>query len=283
MEQLTKEYFDRLWHDSIPQDGMKHNKETWNKLAEKWKNDTEDSIRQKDKTAEALMSFLEGRGALKKDFSAIDVGCGSGTYAIPLARHVKNVLATDLSSVMLETCRERAEKEGLKNIEYLEADFAAMDVQKQGWENKFDLVFTSLTPAMSGLDSINKLNTISHSWGFNNSFLTRSNSILNDVLVNVFDKAPLNTWGNSSPFCLFNILWLNGNQPEMTYFDEDYVFMSNADLETAEELTVTAVKNRTPKDEDIQKTLKYLESIADENGQIKTTVKSVFAWTLWRI
>lgn len=48
-----------------------------------------------------------------------DIGCGPGYFTLPLARRLRKVYAIDQSPFMLERCRERAQKEGLKNIEYI--------------------------------------------------------------------------------------------------------------------------------------------------------------------
>ncbi len=52
-----------------------------------------------------------------KSWSVLDMGCGSGTLAVPLASSVAAVTAVDLSSEMLAILRERCEEEGIKNVE----------------------------------------------------------------------------------------------------------------------------------------------------------------------
>ena len=48
-----------------------------------------------------------------------DIGCGPGFFALPLAAKVAQALAVDISQEMLDICRQRAEKAGAKNIEYI--------------------------------------------------------------------------------------------------------------------------------------------------------------------
>jgi len=48
-----------------------------------------------------------------------DIGCGPGFFALPLAARVARVLAVDISQEMLDICRQRADKAGAKNIEYI--------------------------------------------------------------------------------------------------------------------------------------------------------------------
>jgi len=61
---------------------------------------------------EAVISKL-GVGA---DDRVLDIGCGPGTLAIPLAKIVKSVTTVDMSPNMLKVLRERASAENLSNI-----------------------------------------------------------------------------------------------------------------------------------------------------------------------
>ncbi|MDQ1279252.1 MAG: hypothetical protein QG670_512 [Thermoproteota archaeon] len=53
---------------------------------------------------------------VKPEDNILDIGCGPGTMAVPLARIAKSVTAIDTSVGMLETLKEEAEKNGLRNI-----------------------------------------------------------------------------------------------------------------------------------------------------------------------
>ena len=52
----------------------------------------------------------------EKKWSVLDVGCGPGTLALPLARRVERVTALDFSARMLEILQERAGRAGITNI-----------------------------------------------------------------------------------------------------------------------------------------------------------------------
>ncbi len=73
----------------------------------------------------------EENGAALREWLAVapgdavcDLGCGNGYHTLPLARDVGSegrVFAVDLQPEMLMLLRERAEGEGLENLEYVEA------------------------------------------------------------------------------------------------------------------------------------------------------------------
>ncbi len=49
-------------------------------------------------------------------WTVLDMGCGSGTLAVPLAKRVSSVTAVDLSREMLAVVRERCAAEGVTNV-----------------------------------------------------------------------------------------------------------------------------------------------------------------------
>lgn len=52
----------------------------------------------------------------KPSWSVLDIGCGPGTLAIPLAERVKSVSALDFSPKMLEILEDRIQAKGITNI-----------------------------------------------------------------------------------------------------------------------------------------------------------------------
>jgi len=69
-------------------------------------------------------SFLDYLG-LEPGLSVLDMGCGGGTLAIPLARQGHEVLAADFSSGMLNALQCAIQKEGLTGIRCVQLDFNA--------------------------------------------------------------------------------------------------------------------------------------------------------------
>ena len=53
----------------------------------------------------------------------VDLGCGTGTFAVAIAPHVRRVFAVDVSPPMVEFLRKRIEAEDLDNVTVLEAGF----------------------------------------------------------------------------------------------------------------------------------------------------------------
>ena len=66
----------------------------------------------------------------------LDVGCGDGTTALPLARHAADVLGIDIARNLVDAGNARAAAAGLKNLRFEHGDASALtDVQ----DDTFDL------------------------------------------------------------------------------------------------------------------------------------------------
>jgi ubiquinone/menaquinone biosynthesis C-methylase UbiE len=73
---------------------------------------------------EEAVEFIK-RLEIRQGSKVLDVGCGTGNAAIPLARAGANVIGVDIATNLLEQARARAGSEGLK-IDFREGDVEAL-------------------------------------------------------------------------------------------------------------------------------------------------------------
>jgi ubiquinone/menaquinone biosynthesis C-methylase UbiE len=64
---------------------------------------------------------LDGRSTV------VDLGAGTGQFAVPAARQFGRVVAVDVSPAMLEVLRQRAAAAGLANVEFVRAGFLSYE------------------------------------------------------------------------------------------------------------------------------------------------------------
>ncbi|MBS1207869.1 MAG: PfkB-family carbohydrate kinase [Proteobacteria bacterium] len=74
----------------------------------------------------------------------LDLGCGTGIHALPMAELAGRVVAIDLSPEMLVPLRALAPP----NLEIHALDWAESDLDARGWRGAFDLVWAIMTPAV---------------------------------------------------------------------------------------------------------------------------------------
>ncbi len=78
-------------------------------------------FRNYEKEFDAMIEFLAPDNS--ESMSMIDLGCGTGATAVYAAKKFKKVSGVDVSDVMINQAKIKAEKEGLSNIEFIQAGF----------------------------------------------------------------------------------------------------------------------------------------------------------------
>ena len=74
------------------------------------------------------LSFVLDLAALRRPDTILDVGCGAGRFAIPLAKAGARVIGLDLASEMISLAKARAKAEGLGDgCVFLREDFLSWD------------------------------------------------------------------------------------------------------------------------------------------------------------
>lgn len=112
---------------------------------------------QGQKRLRRVLKFLEDKKLLKPNIDVLDVGCGPGVYALSFAKQARTVCALDGAREMCAILEDKAKQEGLNNIKVLQRMWEDVDLKKEGMEHAFDLVFASLTSAVSNCETLLKL------------------------------------------------------------------------------------------------------------------------------
>ncbi|MBP2134396.1 SAM-dependent methyltransferase [Methanomicrobium sp. W14] len=131
--------------------------ERWNKMSENYGRDHmgDESERHRERT-DGIFGFLKDAGFNPEGAKVLDVGCGPGPLSIPLAKAGASVTAVDIASGMLQRLRQEAEEENLL-IDSRELSWWSADIDELGFRKNFDLVIASMTPAVNGLESFEKM------------------------------------------------------------------------------------------------------------------------------
>lgn len=96
--------------------------------------------------ATQLLSIIRPR----PHWTVLDMGCGSGALAIPLARRVRSVTAVDFSPRMLSLVEQRCAAEGVNNVITVEGRWED-DWRKLGIASSYDLALASRSMVVDDL------------------------------------------------------------------------------------------------------------------------------------
>lgn len=102
-----------------------------------------------------ILRLLRGLGADLAGRDILDIGCGTGVYALPLAGKAGKVLGIDSSRAMLRVFRAQARARELKNARSLRAAWAQVPVRRI--RGGFDIALASMTNAIRGKADLLKM------------------------------------------------------------------------------------------------------------------------------
>lgn len=230
-------------------------------------------------------AWLREQGMLGPEQDVIDVGCGPGRYAAEFARTVRSVVGTDISPKMTEYGAAYCREQGLRNVSFQAADFQSADVDALGWTGKFDLAYSSITPAVSGLKGLDNFIRVSRAWCFNASFVYSENFLHADLMQTLFDRQPRRSRASHSHsfYELFSLLWLRGYYPITHYYKQYREIRIAADRDSARRMAGFLLKKEEVTQDNVTRIQRYLEDHADASGHLTDASDCWFGWLLWDV
>ncbi len=181
----------------------------WDGLAGHYRKYEQDNDFKQDQ--QWVMEQLHSRRLLQPEYSVIDVACGPGTHCFHFARQCKRVTALDVSPKMIARLETKKGEQQAENIEVLCRDF-----HQYKTEEKFDLVFVSMSPILNELGTIDRLLELSSRylalvyWAG-----VRDNPLYSHCYEMIFDKPYV--WDPLDIVAIFNYLYSLGFSPEICF------------------------------------------------------------------
>ncbi len=232
-----------------------------------------------DTIPEKLTQFLADNNYLHSDTTILDIGGGSGRYAIPMAKIGSRVTITDISAEMLKYAKENVDNNGVENIDYSKLDIKTADIKAMGWEGKYELVFANMCPAISTADDLETMMLASKQWCALGRFTEKTDNVTSAIreALNIPDSPEPHTDRNFT-YAFFNILWLKGYAPMVNYFSEETV----SEIPIEEIIGSYSQKFRDIAEEQGKEVEQIISSLAI-NNTITVKRKSTLALLLWAV
>ncbi|MCR5345086.1 MAG: methyltransferase domain-containing protein [Lachnospiraceae bacterium] len=90
---------------------------------------------------EILIDYLFKNQLIEPADSILDVGCGTGDYALLFAKKCRRITTLDYAKSMIDVCKKRIDEAGLTNVSYI-----ADDIESFNSDEKYDCVLACLNP-----------------------------------------------------------------------------------------------------------------------------------------
>ena len=233
----------------------------------------------KQKRSDEFFDLIASMGLSLDGAHVLDIGCGPGTLALPLASAGARVTAIDISEQMLGLLEKKAAEEGLNIDRTILSDWSDIDIDSMGFRGRFDLVVASMTPGIDGPESFEKMIDASRNVCYYSNFVARK-------------------W-DQSYYELYQMLF-GENYPDPGYgFSLPFMYLYSMGYRPAIKLSKSTWKNEETIDEAVEtvsgffsssknidevmkgRIREYLEKRA-ENGMYQSTSDSIIGVMVWK-
>lgn len=253
--------------DKIPtEEGLEEARLYWNMRA--W-----EFNEQNRENCDDIQMILEKLGYNPKGKSLLDIGCGPGKCSIRLSEVFEYVAGIDLSDEMIRHAKENAARAERNNATFYSMAWEKADLTKEGWRDHFHVVIASMTPAISSVGALEKMCKAGKELCILSSFVHRR-----DLKVELEEhlglRSPSDPFGNKV-YLAFNILWMWGYHPEVTYTHPK--IRRESTLEEAKALYKLQLSLSGEKEE---KANSFLLGKA-RNGLILQEYEATIGWITW--
>jgi cyclopropane fatty-acyl-phospholipid synthase-like methyltransferase len=224
-----------------------------------------------------FLQAIAARVHLDKDTRVLDIGCGSGAYALAIAPLVGSVSGYDISGAMIEQAERRAAELGADNVHFQQADWSSLDIAGAGLERGFDVVIAKKTPAVADYHSFAKMLLASRGHCFFENNTRRKDQVMDSI----FELLGIrHVSHDQNVLHSFAYLWLQGYQPYLSYSEE--IWHKQQSLETAYSWYSSRARLQRDLSAAEQRLIKdYLRSVAVD-GQVRETITTTVVLMDWQ-
>lgn len=258
---MNKNFFIDLLEEK--DEDLEKSMEYWNARAkgfyEHAKNNTNNS------SIDFLKQFID-----LKDNLVLDVGFGPGRYLKLLSEEGAILSGVELSDEMIKYAKKLCLENGIdiEKMEIYNLPWEDIDLDKLNWNNKFDLVFASKSPALNSYRSIKKLIAASKKGVFCSTYISKEEDIFLKLYKDINGIKYEST--KDSFWSIYNILYLEGYYPNVKI--EDRKDKAEFNIEGLIKRYAHRLFSSSPKEKDLID-LKRLIKKYEVNGKISVNIK----------
>lgn len=262
--------FEKLWQAQAQEKKMGDAQKFWDKRAPEFNEIGKI-------TNDEVVDYLYQKGVIFEGAKVLDIGCGAGRHSKAFLGLGCQVTGIDISPAMIDFTKENTQDFASDRATFKVLPWDQADLAQEGWENEFDLVFASMSPAIDGPEALKKMIKASRNYCYMSSHLIKRDA-LGETLKQVLKRDKGEDIQRKTLYYAFNILWQLGYLPEFHHQDHDRE--KTRDIETAQnyyQQTLQVDDQETKK-----KMWDYFVEIS-ENGIIKDHYQSKTGWLLWSV
>ncbi len=281
---FTDEFWIKEWEKITKEDSSNVHKgfsgaEFWDKAALSYNTDNREISSRGMKKS---IDIFKKNDCFFPGIKILEIGCGTGLFAMALAEQGARVTAIDFSSGMLKRFKNDMPANLEKKIELMHMDWKDTDINKMGWKNKFDLVIAFMSPAVSKPDALFKMMDASNNACAIKGWAAKRNHPLLDglwekIMGNTLDDKP------QSLIIKFNLLFSMGFFPELSCDKISWEQNISIKEEIDNKLAFFKQVSNKPEHELNEIITNYLQSISENSSTITKKHRGMTATIFWKI
>ncbi len=278
-------HFKELWTAPRTPGGFSHTKALWDERAKDWQQELSQEGKMTfltDRRIRESVRFLSGKGLLGPESDVIDIGCGPGRFVGAFAQTAHWVTGTDLSTVMTGLGAEYCAENGIRNVSFVACDFKTAVPEELGWSKRFDLVFSSMTPALGPYESFGKMMDMSRGSCCNTACIQSQSSLEREVARALGNEAPPPAWDGRLFYALLNLVWLAGYFPETDYYEITCTEQLSLDRPSLEKTLETLYRGRISARKDLDRVYDHLMG-QSRDGVFEDQCTYRYGTVLWSV
>ena len=226
--------------------------------------------------SDPFLKLLEDLPVWGGDSKMLDLGCGAGRYTIAMAPRCQLVVGSDIAEDMVNFTNRKKELHQADNVTFRCEDWENVDLQTDGYEKQFDLVVAHMTPALSSLEALEKMDRSSKGYCAMAAHYKREDPLQEELqsLLGIQQRK------RSKIPEFFSYLYERGKCPQVSYYFRD------DSREMAEEEAVQFWKNRMMFSMDLtmeqEREIERFVSRHTQNGRLNNPVRSTIVAMIWK-
>lgn len=233
------------------------------------------------KANNAFMNLLDKEKILDNCNNALDIGCGTGKYAIALSDYFTDgITGIDISPKMIKYAEENAFTYNKKNIIFKNINWKDLDLDTAKMYKAFDLVYAHNTPAIQSGQTLKKMIDASRKWCVL-SKPTRRRDTISDSIEKLVGNEPPQVRRDIEILYTFELLWMMGFEPKISYKKQSWD--KTQTLEEAQTIYLNRVKTHFTLNSNNEIKIKnFLEKQLD-GGFIHEHTETTITTIYWKV
>jgi SAM-dependent methyltransferase len=173
-----------------------------------------------------MLTLVRSKGVEIFHATVLDIGCGTGTYTLPLAREATMVTGLDDSETMIACLKNLVSSTGVQNVRAVKASWKNIDIAAFGFEKAFDIAWTSMSPAVQTQQNFERMEKCARKWCV---YIGWGRKRKNALMEEAFDLHGLHYGPPPGVGATYDILVRSGRAPSLDYFETSWDWTGTAE------------------------------------------------------